>query len=329
MKAMVTGATGFLGGWVARRLLAEKHQVRILARRAAPELAKAGAEVHPGDLSDKTAVAAACKGVDAVFHVAAKAGYWGDYETYFESNVVGTRNVLAGCWTHKVRKLVFTSSASVVFAGKDIHGGNEDLPYPEHPETAYTATKAIAEREVLEANAKGGLFTVALRPHLIWGPGDTQIVPRILARARAGQLKRVGDGTNKVDVIYVENAARAHLSAAEKLEPGSVAAGKPYFISQGQPVNLWDFIDRILVGFGAPKVASSMSLGLAEKIGLVLELAYRLPLFSGEPRMTRFLARELATSHWFDISRARRELHYLPWISTDEGLKRLFAAGRM
>jgi nucleoside-diphosphate-sugar epimerase len=183
----------------------------------------------------------------------------------------------------------------------------------------------MAEQMVLAANGPD-LATVALRPHLVWGPSDPHLIPRIVERARAGKLKRIGAGTNRVDVTYVDNAAHAHVLAGERLAPGSPIAGKPYFLSQGEPVYLWDFINRVLAFAGLPPVNKSISSRKALIAGAVLENFYKLFRLRSEPPLTRFVARQLATSHWFDISAARRDLGYEPIVSIDEGLRRLAAS---
>jgi nucleoside-diphosphate-sugar epimerase len=164
---------------------------------------------------------------------------------------------------------------------------------------------------------------VALRPHLIWGPGDPHLIPRVLARAKAGKLRRVGTRPVRVDVIYVDNAADAHVLAAEKLDVGTAPAGKAYFVSNGEPVELWEFLNRILAAAGLPPVTKTVAAWKARLAGRVLERVYRLLRLPGEPAMTRFVASQLSTSHWYDISAARRDLGYTAAVSIDEGLRRL------
>lgn len=322
MTALVTGGGGFLGGALVRMLLTRGQTVRSFSRQVYPHLTALGVNQCQGDLTEQNALAKACEGCDIVYHVAAKAGVWGRYRDYYSTNVQGTACVLNACRREGVRRLVFTSSPSVIYNGRDIEGGNESLPYPKTFEAAYPETKAIAEQMVLQANGSE-LATVALRPHLIWGAGDPHLVPRLLARAGQGKLRRIGCALNKVDVIHVENAAHAHLLAGEKLEPGSAIAGKAYFLSQGEPVVLWEFINRILIGAGAKPVDKSIPFWVAWSAGVLFEAAYRLFRLKGEPPMTRFVARQLSTSHWFDISAAQRDLGYAPIISTDEGLRQL------
>jgi nucleoside-diphosphate-sugar epimerase len=322
MHALVTGGGGFLGGAIVRQLLARGDSARSYSRQRYSALNALGVEQVDGDLADVNGVERAVAGCDVVFHVAAKAGIGGSAEEYHRANVVGTENIIAACCKHGIGKLVFTSSPSVVAAGHDIAGGDERLPYPRHFLAHYPRTKAHAERLVLSANSPE-LATVSLRPHMIWGPGDNHLIPRMIERARLGQLRQVGDGTNKTDVTYIDNAAAAHLLAADRLAPGSSAAGKAYFISQGEPVQVWPFINRILALAGLAPVTRRVPLALAYAAGAVLEASYRILGRTDEPRMTRFLALQLATSHWFDISAARRDLGYAPAISIEEGLARL------
>lgn len=323
MFALVTGAGGFLGQYIVEQLVARGDRVRGFSRRAYPALEALGVEQHAGDIRDAAAVARACAGVDVVIHTAALAGIWGPWEKYHGINTQGTENVLAGCRQHGVGRLVYSSSPSVTFAAADQCGIDETTPYAETYLCHYPHTKALAEQAVLAANGHEGLLTCALRPHLIWGPRDQHLIPRLLQRAREGKLRRVGDGSNRIDTIYVENAAEAHLLAADRLVPGSPVAGQAYFLSQGQPVNCWDWIDEILKLGGLPPVAHEVWYGTAWYTGWALETFYGLIGNDEEPRMTRFLAAQLATSHWFNIDKARRDLGYAPRIDQAEGMRRL------
>jgi 2-alkyl-3-oxoalkanoate reductase len=322
MKALVTGGGGFLGRAIVEQLHQRGDQVRSFSRQVHRELTELGIEQFQGDLSDASAVERAAEGRDVAFHVAAKAGIWGPYKEYYNTNVVGTRNVIGACRKHSVKRLVYTSTPSVVFRGRDEKGIDEHAPYSDWFLAWYPHTKCAAEWDVLAANGPQ-LATVALRPHLIWGPGDNHLIPRLLERARQGKLIRIGSGTNLVDTTYIDNAATAHLLAADRLLPGSAIAGKAYFISQGEPVNLWDFINRILGLADLPPVSRSIPAWLAYHAGAAMELRHWLLRLPGEPNMTRFLARQLSTSHWFDISAAKKDLGYLPRVSTEQGLKRL------
>ncbi len=323
MKALVTGGGGFLGGAVVRLLRTRGDRVRSFTRSNYPWLDELGVEQSLGDLSKPEAVERAVEGCDTVFHVAAKAGVWGRRADFFSTNATGTENVIAACKRHGVRKLVYTSTPSVVHARDDIENGNESLPYPERYDTDYPESKAVAEKAVLSANGPE-LATVALRPHLIFGPSDPHLIPRIIAAAKAGKLRRIGSRPVKVDVTYIDNAADAHLNAACRLDIGSPCAGKAYFISNGEPVELWKFIDRVLAEAGLPPVTRTVGAWKARLVGRVLEWMYWLFRLSGEPPMTRFVAVQMSTSHWYDISAAKRDLGYAPTVSVDEGVKRLF-----
>jgi 2-alkyl-3-oxoalkanoate reductase len=323
VKALVTGANGFLGRYIAEQLRAWGDPVRGLCRSAAPSLEAIGVEVVRGDVRNLAAVKAAVTGVDIVFHVAGVAGIWGTWEHFYSTNTLGTLNVIEACRRQNIGKLVFTSSPSVTFDGGDQCGVDESAPYANRWLNHYHHTKALAEQAVLAANGKDGLLTCALRPHLIWGPRDRQLIPRIWHRARHGKLRRVGNGTNLIDAVYVENAAAAHLQAAAVLEPGSDVCGKAYFIGQGENVNLWQWIDELLALVDLPPVKRSISTERAWRVGAVLETVYRCCRIRRDPPMTRFLAAQLGRSHWFDLSAAHSDFGYRPPISTMEGMRRL------
>ncbi len=320
MTALVTGGTGFLGRRLVERLLAAGRKVAVLGRRPAPDLEARGVRFIQADLGDSAAIEAACAGADTVFHVAAKVGVWGRYDDFFRANVLGTRAVLEGCRRHGVPRLVYTSTPSVVYNGRDLAGADESLPLTASCPSPYPLTKARAEREVLAANGPA-LRTVALRPHLIWGPGDPHLVPRVLEKARAGRLAIVGAGRNRVDMVQVENAVDAHLLAEAAL--AGAAAGRAYFITNGEPVALWDWINGLLRALGEPPVTRRVPLAVASAAGWACEAAWRLFRLGGEPPMTRFVAAELAKDHWFDLSAARRDLGYAPRIGMAEGTARL------
>ena len=324
MQTLVTGAGGFLGLYITEQLVARGDQVRTLSRGRYPQLDLLGVETVQTDLRDAHAVIGACEGVDCVFHVAGVAGIWGPWDHYHGINTLGTEHVIRGCKKHGARRLVYTSSPSVTFDGSPQEGVDESAPYPTRWLCHYPHTKALAEQAVLTANGEGGLATCSLRPHLIWGPRDTHLIPRVIQRARSGRLRRVGDGANLVDMVYVENAACAHLAAADALtSPDAPPAGKAYFISQGEPVNCWEWIDQILALAGLPPVKRSISLAAAWRVGAACEALWKLLGKRTEPPMTRFLAAQLGTSHWFDISAARRDFGYEPAVSTEEDMRRL------
>lgn len=325
MHTLVTGATGFLGLYLVEQLVARGDHVRAFCRRPTDNLTRLGVEVVTADIRDAAAVSQACQGIDVVFHTAAVAGIWGPWQHYYSINTQGTLNVIAACRLQGVRKLVFTSSPSVTFAGAPQCGIDESVPYPARWLCHYPHTKALAEQAVLQAN-DGRLATCALRPHLIWGPRDRHLIPRLVERARAGQLRRVGDGSNLIDMVHVVNAAQAHLQAADKLSTASAVAGRAYFITQGKPVNCWQWIDELLALHGLPPVGKSISLKAAYAAGAVLEGVYSALRIQTEPRMTRFLALQLGTSHYFSIERARQDFGYEPQISIAEGMKTLCAS---
>lgn len=323
MRALVTGGGGFLGRYIVEQLVARGDSVRVFSRQRYPELEALGVDSLTGDLQDQATVAAACSGIDVVFHAAALPGIWGPWKLFHGVNTIGTHNVIDACRRHGVGRLVFTSSPSVVYDGHDHCGADESLPYATKFLCHYPHSKALAEQAVLEANGCDGLATCALRPHLIWGPRDTQLIPRLIERARRGQLRRVGDGQNMISMVYVENAARAHLQAADALSLTSPIAGQAYFINESEPVNLWDWINTLLNRAGLQPITKSISARAAATIGGVLEVVYGLCRISYEPRMTRFLASQLSRSHWYRIDKAQNNFGFAPLVSVEEGLRRL------
>ncbi len=314
MRALVTGGGGFLGGAIVRRLCERGWDVRTLQRSRYEGLQALGVAQVTGDIADAKIVDEAVSERDIVFHVAARVEMWGPYEPFHRTNVIGTGNVLNAMRQHGVPRLVFTSSPSVVHGREDTQGADESLPYPEDFEAAYPQTKAMAEMAVLAAN-DSELATVALRPHLIWGPGDTNLVPQLVGRARAGQLRFVGDGSNQVDTVYIDNAVDAHLAAADRIAPDADCAGKAYFITNGEPWPLKDVVNGIIQAAGLPPEDRTIPLNVAVLAGTIFEAAHRIFPSKSGPRMTPFIARNLATSHWYDISAARRDLGFEPKVS--------------
>ncbi|HVU37729.1 MAG TPA: NAD-dependent epimerase/dehydratase family protein [Opitutales bacterium] len=325
MRILVTGGGGFLGQEVVRQLLARGERVRSLGRSAQPALAALGVEVVAGDLAEAAVVEKAVAGCDAVIHTAAKAGVWGAWDEYYRPNVRGTQNVLQAMRRHGVARLVHTSTPSVVFNGESHAGVNETQPYGNNFPCHYPHTKMLAEKEVLGAHDEKKLRVIALRPHLIWGAGDPHLAPRILARAR--RLRIVGGGTNRVDLTHVRNAAQAHLRALDAVaEAGHPAAGRAYFISDGAPVRLWEWINELLRRLGRPPVTRKISLTTARTAGGILEQLWKILPLAGEPPMTRFVAAELAKDHWYDIRAARARLGYAPQADLAKEMDALVAS---
>ena len=320
MTALVTGCGGFLGRAVITRLIEAGARVRGFARSDYPDLAVLGFEMVRGDLADADAVLAAARGCDVALHIGAKVGVWGPYDDYHRANVIGTENVIDACRACGITRLVYTSSPSVVFDGKCMEGVDESVPYARHFLAHYPRTKAVAEQAV-RAASDGSLATVALRPHLIWGPRDTHIVPNILKRAH--RLRRIGRANPLVDSVYIDNAVDAHLLAVKNLTPGSPAAGRAYFISNGEPWPVWDLINAILEAGGKSPVRRSVPIWSTYVSAGLCEWIYRRLQIEREPPLTRFGVKQLTTSHWFDISAARRDLDYQPRVTIRQGLERL------
>lgn len=320
-KATVTGGGGFIGSAIARMLLEKGIEVSVVGRNRYPHLEALGIRTHQGDIRDRVFLEQAFEGSDTVFHVAAKAGIWGSWDEYYSINVTGSEEVIAACLASDVRGLVYTSTPSVVFRGGDLCGVNENTPYATDFLCHYAHTKMLAEKLILETNFSD-LKTCALRPHLVWGPGDTNLIPRLVKRGRKGILKKVGDGRNLVDITYIDNAAEAHILAAENLESSGTAAGKAYFISQNEPVHLWNWINKFFRKINVPQVEQAISYKKAYLAGAFLEKAFKFIGSDQEPLMTRFLAEQLAKSHWFSIEKAMRDLGYMPRVTTLEGLDR-------
>jgi len=324
MKYLVTGGGGFLGSALCRRLIETGHEVVSISRGKYSALEEQGIVCVRADISTGVEEwGEAFQGVDAVFHTAAKVEMWGDYDEFFAVNVVGTRNIIQACQIHSVPGLVYTSSPSVVADGTSLRGIDESYPYPKKHAASYPATKAIAEREVLAASSDA-FRTLVLRPHLIFGPGDTNLIPTVLNRARSGKLVQIGEGRNKVDLCFIEDCVKAHLLAARALENTPSARDKVYFISQGEPVYLWDWINDVLRRNQLPPVKRRLSFRLADSLAAVLELFARLCPGQREPLLSRFLVSEMATDHYFDISRARQELGFEPEYSVAAALDLTF-----
>ena len=327
MNLLVTGGGGFLGQALCRGLVTRGHTVTSFSRGHYPELDALGVRQMQGDLADRDAVIAAAQGCEAIFHSAAKAGAWGSRDSYHRANVVGTDNVIAACGTHGIAKLVYTSTPSVTHrANHPVAGGTADnVPYGDGFKAPYPGSKLIAEKAVLAANC-ATLATVALRPRLIWGPGDKQLLPRLVERARSGRLRLVGDGSNLIDTTYIDNAAQAHFDAFDHLAPDGACAGRAYFISNGEPKSMREVLNSLLQAVGAPAVEKTIPFPVAYAVGMTCEALWTLLPLSGEPPITRFLAEQLSTTHWYDMAPATRDFGYVPTVSFEEGLMRVAAA---
>jgi nucleoside-diphosphate-sugar epimerase len=319
MKALITGGGGFLGRAIVEALVSAGHEVTVVGRHPYPEVAALGARCLQSDVATAD-LTASLRGHDVVIHTAAKAGVWGDPAEYRRTNVEGTRRVVAACRAAGVPRLVYTSSPSVVFDGQD-HEGVTERPYPARYEAVYPETKAAAERLVLGASGDE-MATVALRPHLIYGPRDPHLLPRLFARAKARRLAIVGAGTNRVSVTYVDNAAAAHVQAALRLEPGCPFAGRAFFVNDPEPVQLWPWLNGLLARVGLPPVTRRIPPALARAAGAAAEGLWPLLRLNGEPPMTRFVAAQLASSHWYDVTPAREAFGYVPPVGPDEALAR-------
>ena len=326
MKVLVTGGGGFLGSYIVKQLLAKDYDVTNLSRNTYLELSELGVQSLQVDLTDSSAVSELdLSAFDCIFHVAAMAGVWGKYENYYKINYKGTVNLFDKAKSDGVKNFIYTSTPSVVFGKIDIEAGDESLPYLESYLTAYASTKAMAEKYVLN-NCNDKTRALSIRPHLIWGPGDPHILPRLKEKSKAGKLKRIGEGNNLVDVIYVENAATAHVQAYESLKINDSLNGQAYFIGQERPVNLWEFINTLLVKSECDPAEDSISFSLAYKIGFILEKTFSfIGINSPEPPMTRFVATQLAKSHYFSHAKASRDFGYGPKISIEQGLTNTFS----
>jgi nucleoside-diphosphate-sugar epimerase len=320
MRVLVTGGTGFLGRHLVDALLARGHQVRVLGRnpRVCQQLTAAGVEVCQADLRDASAVSLACEGIEAVFHVAALSAAWGKWADFHSVNVEGTRHVIAGCLTHQVGRLIHVSSPSVVFRGRDLHEATEADSYPRRYLAVYSLSKKLAEVQVNEA-ARRGLATVILRPKAIFGPGDTSLLPRLVAAAGQGRLPQVGPGENRVDLTYVENVVQALLLALAAPQ----AAGKTYTITNGEHVPLWPLIRTVLRRLGIEASLRPLPYWVVYTLAAGMEL--RATLSGREPLLTRYTTAILGRTQTYDISAARRDLGYAPVVSVAEGVERTVA----
>ncbi|TWU36186.1 NAD-dependent epimerase/dehydratase family protein [Novipirellula artificiosorum] len=324
MRVLVTGCGGFLGREIVRQLIARGDEVVGISRQTYPDLLRLGMQHHQGDLRDRSFCLAKIRNIDAVVHTAAVAGVWGPWQHFYSINTLATEHVIDACRSAEIRSLVFTSSPSVTFDGKDQRGVDEQVEYPKTWLCHYPHSKALAEQAILNSHVPGQLHTAALRPHLIWGNDDPHLLPRIIDRAKRGRLRIVGEGTNVVDTVHVINAAAAHLDAIDALQSApQTAGGRAYFIAQDEPVSCWDWISQLCELAGVPCPDRRIRYASAYRIGACLEGLYRITGRTSEPPMTRFVAAQLAKDHYFDITAAKQRLGYRVRLSMDEGLKSL------
>ena len=325
MKVLVTGASSLIGAGVAETLAGRGDVVACLQRSPSARLDAASAVTqHLGDIRDRDVVMAAAGGCDAIVHVAAKVGVVGDWEEYRSINVDGTDNVIRAAIGHNIGRVVYVSSPSVAHGGEPIVGGAADAPVLGRRRAWYPESKAMAEILALGA-ASDELGVVAVRPHLVWGPGDTQLVGRIVDRARAGRLALVGGGRALVDTTYIDNAIAALIAALDAVSPEARCSGRAYVVSNGEPRMIRELVEGICRAAGVPFEPREVSLRVGRSVGAAVERLWPMVRREQEPPMTQFLAEQLGTAHWFDPRPAREELGYRPTVSIDEGLRRLGA----
>jgi nucleoside-diphosphate-sugar epimerase len=320
-KILVTGAGGFLGSYIARDLLKEKFEVHSFSRSLYKSLDDIGVIQHTGHLENYEEIKSALVGKDAVIHCASKVGMNGLYDDFYSANVSGTENLIKAMKELGIKKLVYTSTPSVVFGKDDLINADETTPYPKKFLSKYAETKMLAEKKVIEANG-ANFYSISLRPHLVFGPGDLNLIPRLIEARKKNKLKIVGNGKNLVDVLYIENASQAHLLALKALETNPKVRGQCYFIGQG-PVVLWDFINQILKKNDLPPVTKKVHLSIAYIIGALIEFFLHLVGKSNtHPPMSRFIALQLGKSHYFSHKKAEKDLDFHPMISIDEAVQR-------
>ena len=323
MRALVTGGGGFIGRRLVAFLRARGDAVTVVGRRAYPDLERLGAACAAADICDSPALGRAMAGCDVVYHLAAKVGTWGDRREFDRVNVDGVCSALDAARAAGVPRFIHASTPSVVGYSRDVENGGQDLPYASRSGSVYADSKAAGERMVLAANGPG-LATVALRPHLVIGPGDLLTVQKFIDRAKAGRLRIIGEDRNRIDLTYVDNAAWAFVDAeAALVDHRSPCAGRAYFISNAEPVLIWPFMNGLLRDLGLPEVRKRVPEPLVYSAGAICEAVWRLLRLSGEPPATRFLVRALARSHWYDMGPAARDLGYRPRVSMAEARERI------
>ena len=323
MKVLVTGAGSLLLGGVAQALVERGDEVICVQRRKLVRAHSTSLTQHGVDIRDREALTAAAVGCDAIIHGAARVGVVGTWEDFRSVNVDVTANVIHAARAHGIARLVYVSTPSVAHSGESIVGATAAVAVTGRKGSFYAESKAQAEHMVLAANTDG-LGVVSLRPHLVWGPGDTQLVGRIVDRARAGRLVMVGNGHALVDSTYIDNAISAHLAALDAVAPRATCAGRAYVIANGEPRTVTELIEGICQAAGVPFRPKHLALPLARIAGSVLERLWP-RLRSDEPPLTRFVAEQLGTAHWFDPRPARDDLTWSPHVTLDEGFTRLRA----
>lgn len=341
---MVTGGRGFAARHLVEMLIKyEMFAVRIADLPSSIDLEPyeengiLGEALRSGracyvsaDLRHKAQVLKALEGVEVVFHMAAPNSSINNYQLHRSVNVQGTKNVIDACVELKVKRLIYTSSPSVVFDG--VHGifnGNESLPYPPNHNDSYSATKAEGEALVFKSNGANGLLTCCIRPSSIFGPGDRLLVPSLVSAARAGKSKFIiGDGNNVYDFTYVENVAHAHICAERALASGGEvaekAAGQAYFVTNMEPIKFWEFVSRILEGLGYQRPKIKVPAFVIMPIAHLVEWTYRLlgPYGMKVPQLTPSRVRLLSCSRSFDCSKAKDRLGYSPLVSLEDGIQK-------
>lgn len=322
MKVLVTGGSSLIGTGMIAALAARGDDVVALQRQRSEAVERVGALQRLGDIRDSAAVVEAMQGCDAIVHLAAKVGVVGQWEDYRSINVDGTRNVLAAARTTGIARLVHVSSPSVAHGGESIVGGLATPPVLGRRRSWYAESKAMAEIDAL-ACASEDLGVVAVRPHLVWGPGDMQLVGRIVQRAASGRLALVGDGRALVDTTYIDNAVDALVAALDVVEPGSRCSGRAYVVANGEPRSIRELVAGICEAAQVPFAPRTVSLRVGATLGAVVERAWPLLRRDDEPPLTRFLAEQLGTAHWFDPRPTRDDLGWTPGVSIDAGLERL------
>ncbi len=321
-KSLVTGGCGFVGWNLVDALIARGDEVTVAditekAHRPDVKYVKV-------DITDPEAISAAIEGMDTVFHNASMVHTAVNMvDLVWKVNLGGTQNVIKACQEHGVKKLVYVSSGSVVYEGNDIENGTEDLPYSSVSQAPYADSKIQAEKEALAADGVKGVRVCAIRPHVIFGPGDGRFLPALLKKAYSGQLKfGVGRRNRFSDYTYISNLTDALLLADEGLEEGGKAGGEAYFVTNGEPMPFFDFIDMVLVRLGKPKVKWMVPGKIAYAVAAIAEGIDTLKggSLNSEDGFTRFSVRYMCSHHYFSIEKAKRDLGYEPKVNLVEGL---------